>query len=136
MIPLLGQLQAVVLMIATGAILGLLFDFYRVFRSVIRPGSSASMLFDIVFWVIATPATFIMLLAGNWGQLRLYVFLGIAAGLYLYFLLASPLVLWWLISWIRWLGHILSRVVALLSFFARWRPRRIKYCNGRFWPFR
>lgn len=124
MIPLLGQLHALVVMVAAGVILGVLFDFYRVIRSVIRPGSSAGMIFDIVFWVVATPATFLLLLAGNWGQLRLYVFLGMAAGLFAYFQLVSPLVVWGLISWLRWLGRILAKIVALFAFIGRCWPRR------------
>jgi len=99
------------IMILTGLALGVLFDVYRVIRSLIKQGSLSAMLMDLFFWLLATPATFIMLLIGNWGELRLYVFLGIALGLFAYFQLVSPLVLWALVTWLRWIGRLTAGAV-------------------------
>jgi spore cortex biosynthesis protein YabQ len=113
-------------MVVTGLVLGVIYDFYRVIRSFSRPGSSAGLVLDIVFWVAATPATFLLLIAGNWGQLRSYVFIGIAVGLFAYFQLVSPLVLWGLLSWARWLGRLfvgitsgVTRIFAAPAFLIR-----------------
>jgi spore cortex biosynthesis protein YabQ len=99
------------LMILTGLALGVLFDVYRVVRSFFKQGSLSAMLMDLFFWLLATPATFVMLLIGNWGELRLYVFIGIALGLFAYFQLASPLVLWALVTWVRWIGRLTAEVL-------------------------
>ena len=113
--PILTQVQALGIMVVTGLVLGVIYDFYRIVRSFSRPGSSTGLVLDIVFWVAATPATFLMLVAGNWGQLRSYVFIGIAIGLFAYFQLVSPLVLWGLLSWVRWLGRLFVGITSSVT---------------------
>ena len=36
---------------------------------------AVTALSDLLFWLIATPVTYIYLLIGNWAELRFYVFL-------------------------------------------------------------
>lgn len=103
-----SQILAFVVMVGAGLVVGLMFDVYRVIRVLVRPRAVGGVLMDLAFWVVTTPALFVMLLIGNWGELRLYVFLGVGLGLFVYFQLASPLVLWGLVTYIRWLGRILA----------------------------
>nr|WP_260440187.1 spore cortex biosynthesis protein YabQ [Cohnella lubricantis] len=77
-------------MILCGLAMGMAFDVYRVachrfsVRRWMLPG------FDVVYWAAATMYVFRALLHHNFGEVRLYVFLGIAIGITGYFGLISP----------------------------------------------
>ena len=49
--------------------------------------------------------------AGNWGELRLYVLVGLGVGLLLYFQTLSSLVIWALAGAFHGIGHVLSTLV-------------------------
>ena len=75
---------------ACGAGAGLMFDLYRTATSryaVLRRFVPA---LDVLFGILSAVWVFRVLLAVNHGQLRMYVFLGLAAGLAAYFALLSP----------------------------------------------
>jgi spore cortex biosynthesis protein YabQ len=101
MLPMASQVLVLVFMVVAGFAVGFMFDVYRVIRSLVRPSRRASVFMDLAFWLLATPVIFLILVACNWGQLRLYVFLGMALGLFCYFQLLSEAVLWILIHGFR-----------------------------------
>lgn len=85
------QLITFAVTLATGAIVGLLFDCYRVTYNLVRPRRAVTYITDLLFWVIATALTFAVLLITNWAELRAYVFIGLFGGAVLYFKLLSKL---------------------------------------------
>ena len=101
MLPMASQILALVIMVVTGLVTGFMFDVYRVVRSLVQPNRQMSVVMDFIFWLMVTPVIFVLLIACNWGQLRLYVFLGMALGLFCYFQLFSEAVLWTLIHAFR-----------------------------------
>jgi spore cortex biosynthesis protein YabQ len=111
MMSLAGQTYAFLMTILAGGIVGFLFDAYRVLRSAFRPRQLATALTDLLYWIVVTPIVFAMLLAGNWGELRLYVLIGLGIGLLLYFQALSSLVIWALAGLFRGIGHVLSTLV-------------------------
>lgn len=78
--------------IATGALVGLFFDFYRIAYGLLRPRAILTNFTDLMFWLAATVIIFGALLLCNWGELRAYVFIGLFGGALLYFRLVSGLV--------------------------------------------
>lgn len=78
------QLFAFIVTVGIGFLAGFLFDIYRVFRGLWRPRKIGTFIGDIIFWIIMTCLVFILLLVGNWGEIRIYVFIGIALGYYIY----------------------------------------------------
>lgn len=106
MTSLAGQTYAFLMTILAGAIVGLLFDVYWVFRSTFRPRQFATALTDLLYWIVVTPTVFAMLLAGNWGELRFYVLIGLGVGLLLYFQALSSIVIWCLTGLIRGIGRL------------------------------
>lgn len=88
-----GQIYGFAATIAAGLTLGLFFDLYRLWRRATRPEKAITVLSDLLFWVAATPVTYVYLLMGNWAELRFYVFLGLFLGLFLYFTVFSVIVL-------------------------------------------
>lgn len=78
--------QAVLLAAALllGLFAGLLFDIYRRIRNLIAPGPVLTALGDLAFWGIITVVTFLSLFRLNSGEVRGYLFLGLAVGLMFY----------------------------------------------------
>jgi spore cortex biosynthesis protein YabQ len=77
------------LMLASGVGIGILFDLYRVLAHELRFPKWLIPLIDLAYWAVATLFVFKVLMIGNFGQVRLFVFLGLFAGYTLYFLVLS-----------------------------------------------
>ncbi|WP_123042702.1 spore cortex biosynthesis protein YabQ [Cohnella candidum] len=77
-------------MVLCGALMGLVFDFYRVIARRFHIPRWMLPAFDVVYWAAATLGVFNVLLDHNHGEVRLYVFLGLGIGVTGYFGLLSP----------------------------------------------
>ena len=86
---LLYQARAFFITIAIGAVVGFCFDYYRVIRRIYRIKTVGTYVGDTLFWLVTTVIVFISLLWGNWGEMRLYVLIGLGSGALLYFHLFS-----------------------------------------------
>lgn len=87
------QFYAFFMIVLCGAVLGLLFDLLRVMRGHYRPNAWVGGAADLLFWGAATAAISSGLFYGNWGELRLYVLVGVLLGVGLYYWLASSVVM-------------------------------------------
>lgn len=87
--PLSSQVSSFIITVCIGIILGLVFDLYRIFRGFIKPKWYTTHIGDLIFWLLATIISFFILLQGNFGEVRIYVFIGFTLGLILYFKLLS-----------------------------------------------
>lgn len=101
-------------MVLLGAGWGLLFDLFRVFRRVARPGFLAVSISDILFWMLSLALVSGTMLYFNNGQLRWYVFLGILLGGIFYFLLFSRLILTALVKLLEILLKFLHFIFKIL----------------------
>lgn len=106
------QFATMGLMLASGMGIGLLFDLYRVLAHELRIPRWLIPLFDLAYWAIATVFVFRMLFIGNFGQVRIFVFLGLAAGYTVYFLGLSRLS-------VRLIQIVLRGIEALIQFVLR-----------------
>lgn len=88
-----SQFYAFIVTMLMGLTIGLLFDFYKVTKGIVRPGKIFGYIADVSFWVISTLTVFLLLLIGNWGEIRLYVVIGVLIGAAVYFKLISSGVL-------------------------------------------
>jgi spore cortex biosynthesis protein YabQ len=100
------------LMLASGVLIGLLFDLYRVLARELHFPRWLIPLLDLLYWLIATVLVFRMLLYGNFGQVRLFIFLGLFAGYTLYFLVLSE-------GAVRLILFIIRIVEAIIHFLVR-----------------
>ena len=78
------QIMLLMASLIIGLVTGLLFDIYRRIRNLVSPGPYLTALGDLCFWCLISVITFTSLLAISSGQVRGYVFIGIAAGLAFY----------------------------------------------------
>lgn len=128
------QIKTFLLIAATGIFLGVLFDTYRVIRKCYRPSNLITSLADLIYCLIASAIAFAALLAGNWGELRFYVFIALIIGLVAYYRLASK--------------RVINMIMALLKLIAKgWRMVKLTFvftiikpakfiARTVIWPFR
>ena len=88
------QIMLLMASLIIGLVTGLLFDIYRRIRNLVSPGPYLTALGDLCFWCLISVITFTSLLAISSGQVRGYVFIGIAAGLAFYIHFISRYVIW------------------------------------------
>lgn len=87
------QAYALAVAILCGMSLGLLFDVFLASKS---PGKRKGILphiGDFFIWLPITVVVFFSLIYGNWGEIRVFSFLGMAAGFWLYKTMGSPVIL-------------------------------------------
>ncbi|OPY56720.1 MAG: Spore cortex protein YabQ (Spore_YabQ) [Pelotomaculum sp. PtaU1.Bin035] len=80
-----NQIYAFAAAFVSGMAAGFCYDYYRVARGVFRLRKMGTCLGDIIFWLVATALVFYLLLLGNWGVVRPYVFIGLGLGAITYF---------------------------------------------------
>lgn len=83
------QVVAFSLVMCLGFFVGFIFDCYRILRQVFRLNHVATILGDLIFWIIITCFSYAFLLWSNWGEVRVYVFLAIGVGFICYLQLLS-----------------------------------------------
>jgi len=93
MAPVDVQVYQFFVMVLAGAIIGALYDIYRTFRLMTKPGQWATAIYDTFFWLVTTALVLAAVFYASWGEVRAYVFIGMVTGALIYFKLASPLVL-------------------------------------------
>lgn len=109
-----GQVQLFILIMVTGMGMAAGFDFYRVVRNILRLKLILTSVLDLVYWLVATFVVFAVLLAGNWGEVRFYVFIALLTGAGLYYRFFSRFVMTCMVGIIRALvtvGNYLRRII-------------------------
>ena len=75
--------------VMVGAGLFLLYDFLRIFRRILPHGNLWIGIEDFIYWIICTGVVFVMVYRENDGMMRGFALVGLAVGMFLYFLLLS-----------------------------------------------
>ncbi|WP_339318156.1 spore cortex biosynthesis protein YabQ [Paenibacillus sp. FSL R10-2734] len=104
-------------MIMAGVTMGLAYDSYRVLSLKFNFPKWLNAMLDLLYWLGAALLVFRMLYAGNQGQLRFYVFLGLFLGVWIYFLIFSVTVrrfVLMLIQAVQYMCRLLWRLVEIL----------------------
>ena len=99
-----------------GAIIGLFYDVFRVFRKVAVHKGWAVQLEDILFWTCATAAMFYFMLNRNNGEIRLVYMVGAACGATLYFATISHMVRKVAVAVINFIKRVVITAVRIITF--------------------
>lgn len=110
------QVYAFCVTMLIGFLLGIFFDMYRVLRGVIRPRRIITHLGDLLFWFVSTGFIFLLLLFGNWGEIRLYVFIGIGLGALVYLHWCSRITVKLLFFILKILSYVLDIIITFLQY--------------------
>ncbi|GED72026.1 hypothetical protein BRE01_57280 [Brevibacillus reuszeri] len=111
------QLQTVLAMSTCGALMGIGFDTYHVFKGKSRLPLWLVFIFDILFWVGSMGAVFYILLKVNDGVIRFPIFFGMIFGAWLYFLIGSKKYIHFLhrvIKFCQWLYRTIIQIIDTL----------------------
>lgn len=115
-----------------GAAVGLLYDFFRIFRLAFGGKSAAIFIEDMIFWLICAIIAFLFFMRFNGGQVRLYCFPGFAAGACAYFLTISRFFMRFsrffinkLKKMIKFILHLIGKPIIILGGKLRWLFRKI-----------
>ncbi|MDR5659178.1 spore cortex biosynthesis protein YabQ [Serpentinicella sp. ANB-PHB4] len=68
-----------------GLLIGFVYDIYKIFRLVFNPKKIATMLQDLIFWIIISCIAFYILIWSNKGVIRFYNYLGFILGAFAYY---------------------------------------------------
>ena len=100
-----NQAYLFLIFVINGLLIGLLFDFFRILRLSFKTRDFVTYIEDIIFWIITGIIVLYSIFIFNNGEIRFFMFLGIALGAFLYMTLFS--------------GYIISVSVHIIKFFKK-----------------
>jgi len=106
--------------------MGGLLDTYRVVSGQLRLARWLIPLFDVLYWLFAMVIVFHTLYRINLGEVRMFIFLGLLAGIAVYYAALSPYVIRFVRLLLRWLGAV-RRFIVRLFLVAVWKPLMFLY---------
>lgn len=110
-----NQAYLFLIFIVTGIVIGILFDFFRILRRSFRTSDMITYIEDFLFWILTGIIILYAIFVFNNGEIRLYLFFGIAIGIIAYMLLASAYVIKINVAIISFFKKILSILFNFLS---------------------
>lgn len=90
---LLSQFNTVFIFFLTGICIGLLFDFFRIQRKVLKTCDFITYIQDILFWIVSGLIIIFVIMKYTNGEIRIYMALGIILGILIYFLIISKYIM-------------------------------------------
>lgn len=104
------QWMTMAVMLLSGLGMGAVFDGYRVVSNELKLPRWWLPVLDILYWMAAAVTVFRVLYASNNGELRAYVFIGLAIGVIIYYLLFSKII----VTTVKWLIRAVRAVLLFL----------------------
>ena len=108
-----NQAYLFLIFIANGIVIGILFDFFRISRRVVKTGDLMTYIEDLIFWILTGSIILYSIFVFNNGEIRLFMFLAIILGIISYMLLLSSYV-------IKVNVRIIEIIYNSIYFFRKW----------------
>lgn len=108
------QLFCLIAFTATGIVIGVLFDIFRILRRSFKTADWLTTLQDILFWILAGFVILFSIFKFNNGEIRSYIFVGIALGVLIYMLTLSKYIVRYSVIIIKFIKKIISYPVNLI----------------------
>ena len=106
-----GQAWLFLSTVLMGAAVGLFYDVFRIFRKTVPHKTIAVQLEDLFFWIVVTAGVFYFMLHRNFGEIRMFSFIGAGIGILLYFATISRYVI---IAFVAVIDYMKKVVMAAL----------------------
>lgn len=110
-----NQAYLFLIFIANGIVIGILFDFFRISRRVVKTGDLMTYIEDLIFWILTGSIVLYSIFVFNNGEIRLFMFLAIIIGIISYMLLFSSYVIKINVKIINIFKKILLKIFAILA---------------------
>lgn len=114
-----NQLYTLLYFILTGAIIGILFDIFRILRKSFKTSDIITYIHDFLFWILTGAILLFSIFTFNNGELRGYIFIGIIFGIIIYLLLFSKYFIKILVSIISFIKKIIGYPVKIIYHFIK-----------------
>lgn len=108
---LLSQFNIVFIFFLTGICIGLLFDFFRIQRKVLRTCDFITYIQDILFWIISGLIIIFVIMKYTNGEIRIYMVFGIILGILIYFLIISKYIMKIFVCILSFLLNIIGKLL-------------------------
>ena len=109
-----NQVYLFFIFIANGVLIGILFDFFRILRKSFKTSDILTYIEDFLFWILTGFSILYFMFVFNNGEIRLFMFLGIAVGITLYMLIFSSFLIKINVTIITSLKKIISKIVGII----------------------
>lgn len=111
-----NQAYLFIIFIANGFFIGLLFDFFRILRKVIKTSDFITYIEDILFCILTGSTLLYSIFVFNNGEIRLFMFLAIIIGIATYIIFLSSYVIKVNVTIINIFKNIVLKIFAILIF--------------------
>lgn len=101
--------------IVNGLIIGFLFDFFRILRKSFKTRDFITYLEDIAFWILTGFIVLYSIFVFNNGEIRFFIFLGIALGVVLYMTIFSNSIIKVSVFVIQFIKNIVKKIIKIVS---------------------
>ena len=108
---LLSQFNTVFIFFLTGICIGLLFDFFRIQRKVLKTCDFITYIQDILFWIVSGLIIIFVIMKYTNGKIRIYMVLGIILGILIYFLIISKYIMKIFVCILSFLLNIIGKLL-------------------------
>lgn len=109
-----NQFLLFLIYLVSGVLIGIVFDFFRSLRRSIKTSNLFTYIEDIIFWAITSFIIVVTILKFNYGELRLYIFIGIGLGLIIYFITLSKVLIKFNVTFMNLLFLISKKIKNLI----------------------
>ena len=109
-----NQVYLFFIFIANGVIIGILFDFFRILRKSFKTSDIVTYFEDLLFWILTGFSILYFIFVFNNGEIRLFMFLGIAVGITLYMLIFSSFFIKINVTILTFLKKVVTKIIEIL----------------------
>jgi len=88
-----NQAYLFLIFILIGAIIGLLFDFFRILRKSFKTNDILTYIQDVIFWILTGIILLAAIFTFNNGEIRFFMFIGLFIGIIFYLILFSKYII-------------------------------------------
>ena len=109
-----NQAYLFLIFIITGILIGLLFDFFRILRKAIKTNDFFTYIEDILFWILTGFILLFTTFTFNNGELRLFMFIGIIIGVFVYMITISSYIIKINVSIIDFFKNLIIKIINII----------------------
>lgn len=111
-----NQTQVFLIFILCGALIGLLFDAFRILRKSFKTPDIVTYIEDIVFWILTCFILAYTIFYYNNGEIRAYLFIGLFVGITLYILFISKFIIKVCTKIIKFLKNMVITILSYINY--------------------
>ena len=111
-----NQLYVFLMYCLSGIIIGIFFDIFRILRKSFKTPDIITYIQDVIFWILTGLFLIFIIFKFNNGEIRSYIFIGLALGGLIYLLIFSRIFIKVNITIIKYLKLIFKKVFSILIY--------------------